>query len=105
MKFKATEAGDDSGLCGASNSSSEDDYHYVLFGKDGDGIYFEFDDQANGKLNMIKEVLIDENSIEFILSNSDSITVVDGIGGSDWNDFLKGTKNIFKYELTGNKNL
>ena len=59
IRFVATEAGSltENGVlsCGASNSKSEDEYHYVniqahVDGPDpgGWGVYFEIDDQANG---------------------------------------------------------
>jgi hypothetical protein len=41
LDFTATESGFDNGMGGASNAAGTDEQHYVLFGKDADGIYFE----------------------------------------------------------------
>jgi len=50
LDFTATESGFDNGMGGASNAAGADDLHYVLFGKDGDGVYFEYDDQIHDSI-------------------------------------------------------
>lgn len=67
IRFVATEAGSitENGVlsCGASNSKSDDEYHYVNIqahvdgpDPDGWGVYFEIDDQANGGYECLERV-------------------------------------------------
>ena len=67
IRFVATEAGSVTEnrvlTCGASNSTSDDEYHYVSIqahvdgpDPDGWGVYFEIDDQANGGYERLERV-------------------------------------------------
>lgn len=78
IRFVATEAGalTENGVlsCGASNSKSEDEYHYVniqahLDGPDPDGwgVYFEIDDQANGGYERLEQVRLSGSQIVLTL--------------------------------------
>ena len=69
IRFVATEAGSltENGVltCGASNSKSDDEYHYVNIqahvdgpDPDGWGVYFEIDDQANGGYERLSRVTL-----------------------------------------------
>lgn len=62
LRFNATEIGcfeeDGALVCGASNASSDDPYHYITIQGcpdrgDEDGIHFEIDDQINGDYNLL----------------------------------------------------
>jgi len=65
IRFKATEFGaEDDGyalICGASNSKSEDDHHYITLQRSSDptdeddwGVHFEIDDQINGGYDLLR---------------------------------------------------
>jgi hypothetical protein len=64
IHFEATEIGcEDDGyalVCGASNSKSESEYHYMIIqgcsdpdDEDNDGIHFSIDDQINGNYDLL----------------------------------------------------
>lgn len=69
IRFVATEAGSstENGVlsCGASNSKSGDEYHYINIqahvdgpDPDGWGVYFEIDDQVNGGYEQLSRVTL-----------------------------------------------
>ncbi|MCP4294549.1 MAG: hypothetical protein GY786_02980 [Proteobacteria bacterium] len=79
IKFKATEFGvhEESELisCGASNTESDQEYHYLfvqkLFEQDEleeSEIYFEIDDQINGGYEMITNCILNRNLLEIRLN-------------------------------------
>jgi hypothetical protein len=102
MRFDATEAGYKDGLGGASNSKSRAKYHYILFGQQEDnqhpsnsGIYFEYDDQLNGSVNSVKQVLVSETPAKFVLADTTEILVGNDVTKSEWEDFLQGIDAVF----------
>ena len=79
LQFKATEIGcvDDGFalICGASNSKSDDDYHYITIqgcsdpeDEDDDGIHFEIDDQINGDYDLLRTCHISRTQVTVKLS-------------------------------------
>ena len=83
FEFSATESGFTDGLGGASNSAADDEYHYILFGRQMDsqhpeasGTYFECDDQINGGINLVERIAITNSEVTFALTNSEAIRVI-----------------------------
>jgi len=58
LDFTATEIGFEDGVGGASNAAGAGDPHYVLFGRDGDGVYVEYDDQIHGGVDQVAGVSV-----------------------------------------------
>ena len=93
--FTATECGFDNGLGGASNSMGTDEYHYVLFGKDGDGVYFEYDDQIHGGIDLVAGVEIESARVVFTLKDGQKITVRKQMNDAKWSEFVAGVRGAF----------
>jgi len=106
MKFKATEIGFENGMGGASNSSCEDEYHYILFSIQNDddnsenhGVYFEYDDQINGEIDQVQKIIIGLKYLEFSLGEDESI-IIDCCGFTkQWDDLVSGIYSIFPNNL------
>lgn len=102
MEFTATEAGFDGKLGGASNSSGDEEPHYIVFGHQRDdqhpetsGAYFEFDDQINGSVDGIKRIRVGDLQVEFVLKDRRKVVVRFGVDDSTWNEFLSGIREVF----------
>jgi hypothetical protein len=103
MKFSATEAGFSKGLGGASNAkgAKEDgaNYHYLLFGIQEvpgyEGIYFEYDGQQNGAVNIVQSVSFTNQKATFRLKRGKTIIVNRGVTTSQWLQFKKGIITVF----------
>ena len=102
IAFDATELGVSNGLCGASNGADSTAYHYVLFGQQSDtqhpensGVYFEYDDQANGGVDAVVGIEIAAPSVSFVLANGDELIVRRRVAVADWESFLKGLRDVF----------
>jgi hypothetical protein len=95
LDFTATEVGFDNGMGGASNAAGADDLHYVLFGKDGDGIYFEYDDQIHGGVDQVAGIAVHLDHVVFTLVDRNAITVWCGADDSNWSEFLGGLRDVF----------
>lgn len=78
IRFVATEAGalTKNGVlsCGASNSKSNDEYHYINIqahvdgpDPDGWGVFFEIDDQANGGYERLEHVCLSGSQLVLTL--------------------------------------
>jgi hypothetical protein len=106
IEFIATECGFHDGLGGASNAEADEEYHYILFGRQIDsqhpqnsGTYFEFDDQSNGDVNVVEGIIISENDVTFTVANSETIRVRRNVSDVDWQEFLRGIAESFDAEL------
>jgi hypothetical protein len=106
MKFSATEAGFKDGRGGASNSTSAEKQHYVLFGTQQDvqhpensGVYFEYDDQSNGAVNSVKAVSIGGKSVAFKLKGGKSIEVNCDVSAEQWAELKRAIRTVFPPEL------
>jgi hypothetical protein len=106
FEFTATESGFADGFGGASNSEDEDDYHYVLFGRQTDaqhpensGAYFEFDDQINGGVNLVRKIAVTNCHVTFILTEFKTIRVIRMMDDIGWQEFLRGITESFEPEL------
>lgn len=106
MKFEATQLGFDNGMGGASNADYDGDLHYVLFGIEQDdelpeqsGVYFEYDDQINGGINKVQEVIIGNLSAEFLLKDGNSIAVDCRKCESQWDEFIVEIRKTFPEEM------
>jgi hypothetical protein len=106
MEFTATECGFHEGMGGASNQAGQKDYHYVLFGRQTDkqhpefnGVYFEFDDKINGKVNYIVRVKIRDGIVDFVRGDAHTISVKRGIPSEQWDGFLVGIRSTFNHEI------
>jgi len=95
LDFTATECGFDNGMGGASNAAGADDLHYVLFGKDGDGVYFEYDDQINGGIDQVARIVVHPDRVVFARIDGDTITVHKQMDDTKWTEFLKGMRGVF----------
>ena len=102
MKFTATEAGFREGLGGASNAKGAEKYHYVLFGTQQDaqhpensGVYFEYDDQTKGGVNVAKAVTIGEKFVIFKLRGGKLIEVNCNVSEDQWDDLQRGIRSVF----------
>ena len=99
FNFMATEIGFDDGMGGASNAASADDLHYVVFGKDGDGVYFEYDDQINGGVDQVAGISVHPDHVVFTLIDRNTITVRRQADDPKWSEFLGGLRAIFPAAL------
>ncbi len=95
LDFIATECGFDNGLGGASNAAGADEHHYVLFGKDGDGVYFEYDDQINGGVDQVAGVEVEQTRVLFSLTDGKKIAVRKQMNDAKWSEFIAGIKGAF----------
>lgn len=95
LDFTATEIGFDNGMGGASNAAGADDLHYVLFGKDGDGVYFEYDDQIHGGKDQVAGISVHPDYMVFALIDRNTITVRRKADDPDWSEFLGGIRDVF----------
>ena len=95
LDFTATEIGFDNGMGGASNAAAADDLHYVLFGKDGDGVYFEYDDQIHGGVDQVAGILVHPDHVVFTLIDRNTITVRRLADDPKWSEFLGGLRGVF----------
>lgn len=106
MKFVATEAGFKNGLGGASNSTSAEKQHYVLFGVQKDtqhpensGVYFEYDDQSKGAVNSVRGVSIGNKSVVFKLKGGKSVEVNCNVGTDQWEQLQRGIRAVFPSDV------
>jgi hypothetical protein len=106
IEFTASECGFNDGLGGASNSEAEEEYHYILFGRQTDtqhpeysGTYFEFDDQSNGDVNIVECIVITNSDATFTLSDSETIRVLRNQNDVGWQEFLRGIAESFEANL------
>src|SRR6185369_138620 len=95
LDFVATECGFDNGLGGASNAAGTGPSHYVLFGRDGDGVYFEYDDQIHGRADQVKHISVYADRVVFGLDDEDKITVRKQMRDAPWNEFIAGLRCTF----------
>ena len=96
LDFTATESGFDDGMGGASNATgTRQQQHYVLFGKDGDGVYFEYDDQIHGGVDQVVQISVHPDRVVFALRDSNVITVRRQMHDAAWNDFVAGVRRTF----------
>ncbi len=100
--FEATEAGLQNGVAGASNSKETGNQHYLLFGKQEDpqhawnsGMYFEFDGQQNGGVNIVQEVVISGGRVVFWLKNGSRVEVGSAMDAESWAVFLAAVRKSF----------
>jgi len=93
--FTATEIGFDNGMGGASNAAGSDDLHYVLFGKDGDGVDFEYDDQSHGGIDQVARISVHPDHVVFTLVDRTTITVRRKADDPNWSEFLGGLRGVF----------
>jgi hypothetical protein len=91
LDFKATEVGFENGMGGASNA----DGHYVLFGKDAHGVYFEYDDQIHGRVNQVAGICVHADRVVFTLVDQNTITVRRQADDPKWLEFLGGLRGVF----------
>ena len=106
FEFAATESGFNDGLGGASSSEAEGEYHYIFFGRQTDsqhpknsGTYFEFDDQINGGVNLVRRIVIRDGDVTFTLTNSVTIRVIRKRDDIGWQELLRGIAESFEPEL------
>lgn len=104
LTFIASECGFADGVGGASNTESDEQQHYVLFGKDGDGVYFEFDDQMNGGTGQVRVIHILPDAVTFDLNSHESITVKRGCGDVEWNTFLDALRHTYDGDVFASHN-
>jgi hypothetical protein len=102
MRFIATEAGFRDGMGGASNAQDENEYHYILFGRqvddqhpDNTGAYFEYDDQKFGSVNCVERIVIGDKLVEFTLWNGEEIVVWSNTSELQWHELIKGIYSVF----------
>jgi len=95
LDFAATESGFEDGLGGASNAAGAGPSHYVLFGRDGDGVYFEYDDQIHGGVDQVAQVSIHPDRVVFSLRGNDTITVRREMSDAQWNQLIAGLREAF----------
>ena len=95
LDFAATESGFDEGMGGASNAAGTGEQHYVLFGKDGDGVYFEYDDQIHGGIDQVKQISIHPDRVLFTLRDDDTITVRKQMSDAQWDELIAGLQRTF----------
>lgn len=93
--FSATECGLDNGLTGASNVAGTEVYHYVLFGKDREDVYFEYDDQIHGGVNQVASVELGQACVIFSLVDGKKISVQKQMNDAMWSDFIAGVRETF----------
>lgn len=93
LDFTATESGFDNGLGGASNTAGSDEQHYVLFGKDGEGVYFEYDDQIHGDIDQVVQISVGPDRVVFTLRDATTITVRRQMDDRPWNEFVAGVRH------------
>jgi hypothetical protein len=103
MHFSASEVGFSEGLCGASNAQGIGPSHYVLFGlqqddqhPDNSGVYFEYDDQINGSVNGVDQVVLSDKKVKFLLADGTSILVQCGVKEQEWAIFIGGIESVFE---------
>jgi hypothetical protein len=106
--FEATEAGLQNGLAGASNSKDTGNQHYLLFGKQEDpqhswnsGMYFEFDDQSNGGVNIVTGVVVQSGRIVFMLKSGSRVEVGSATDAASWESFIAAVRESFPTQLRG----
>ncbi|HZN64061.1 MAG TPA: hypothetical protein VFB66_02085 [Tepidisphaeraceae bacterium] len=95
LDFTATEIGFEDGVGGASNAAGTGDPHYVLFGRDGDGVYFEYDDQIHGGVDQVAGVSVRRDHVVFTLTDRTTITVRRRADDPKWSEFLDGLRGVF----------
>ena len=95
LDFVATESGFDDGMGGASNAAGTGESHYVLFGKDGDGVYFEYDDQIHGAIEQVTHISVLADRVVFTLRDRNTITVRKQMADAKWSEFVAGVRGTF----------
>ena len=95
LDFAATESGFADGMGGASNAAGAGDQHYVLFGKDGDGVYFEYDDQIHGGVDQVLQIHVHPDRVVFALRDASVITVRRQMEDRPWSEFIAGVSRTF----------
>ena len=95
LDFNATECGFDDGIGGASNADGDGETRYVLFGKDGDGVYFEYDDQIHGGVGRVAGIAVHVDRVVFTLVDQMVIAVRKGMADRKWSEFLAGVRRVF----------
>ena len=95
LDFTAAQIGFDNRVGGTSNAASADDLHYVLFGKDGDGVYFEYDDQIHGGVDQVGGISVHPDHGIFTLIDRNTITVRRQAGDPKWLEFLGSLRDVF----------
>lgn len=95
LDFTAFESGFDNGLGGASNAAADGTLHYVLFGKDGGGAYFEYDDQVHGAVDQVCRIDLHGDRVTFALVDGGSVTVRREVDDGQWHEFLEGIRSVF----------
>ena len=96
IDFAATEAGYINGLGGASNATSKEQQHYILFGKQDGDVYFEYDNQIHGRVGQVIQIAIHSDRIDFKLTDSNAITVRRNMDQIAWNEFIAGIQQTFR---------
>ncbi|MGC4005219.1 MAG: hypothetical protein QM811_19705 [Pirellulales bacterium] len=95
LTFEATQSGTDNGMSGTATAMDADPVHYVLYGKDADGVYFEFDDQSRGAYGRVSSVVLADDIVRFDLTDGDRITVKKQMDDSGWSHFLTTIRETF----------
>lgn len=95
LDFTATEIGFEDGVGGASNAAGTGEPHYVLFGRDGGGVYFEYDDQIHGGVDQVAGVSVHRDQMDFTLVDQTVITVRRQADDPKWSEFLGGLRAVF----------
>jgi len=115
LRFNATEIGctEEEGalVCGASNSKSDEPYHYITIqgcsdpdDEDDDGIHFEIDDQINGNYNLLASCAVSRSQITVDLLHDvpwhpGVRRIVVGCGsapGEQFDAFIAGLRRLFR---------
>ena len=95
LDFDATECGFDNGMGGASSAAGTGEPHYVLFGRDGDGVYFEYDDQIHGGVDQVTHISVYPDGVVFGLRDRETIIVRKQMGDAQWGEFIAGIRRTF----------
>ena len=99
IEFNAIESGFSDGLGGASG-----DHYYVVFGlqgdsQDGKDVYFEFDDQINGGVNLVSQIVVSHSDVTFTLLNSATIRAIRNMDDAGWSKFLQCITETFEPQI------
>ncbi|MGN6727101.1 MAG: hypothetical protein ACTHLZ_14365 [Tepidisphaeraceae bacterium] len=95
LTFTATQSGTDDGMSGAATAMDADPAHYVLYGKDENGVYFECDDQSSGGYGRVTGVVLSDSVVRFDMSDGDFVSVLKQMDEPSWAQFLATVRATF----------